>query len=211
MLVIGAKGFAKEILEILIANNIDENIFFYDDINNSPDKLFGKYNILNSLKEAETYFNKYSNKFTLGIGNPTLRKRMFEKFSLIGGKLDSTIHPNCEIGSFDVIIGNGCNILAGVKVSNSVNIGMGTMIYYNSVITHDVNIGEFCELSPNVNILGRAEIGNYTKIYTGATILPDLKIGNNVTIAAGSVVTKDVPDNCMVAGIPALIKKHFDE
>ena len=55
MLVIGAKGFAKEILEILIANNIDENIFFYDDINNSPDKLFGKYNILNSLKEAETY------------------------------------------------------------------------------------------------------------------------------------------------------------
>ena len=36
-------------------------------------------------------------------------------------------------------------------------------------------------------------------------------IGNNVTIAAGSVVTKDVPDNCMVAGIPAIIKKDFDE
>ena len=73
MLVIGAKGFAKEILEILIANNIDENIFFYDDINNSPDKLFGKYNILTSLKEAETYFNNIRI-FIYGIFNFHSRK-----------------------------------------------------------------------------------------------------------------------------------------
>ena len=39
--------------------------------NNSPDKLFGKYNILNSLKEAETYFNKYSNIEIIKITNPT--------------------------------------------------------------------------------------------------------------------------------------------
>ena len=34
-------------------------------------------------------------------------------------------------------------------------------------------------------------------------ILPGVKIGNNVIIAAGAVVTKDVPDNCVVGGVPA--------
>jgi serine O-acetyltransferase len=39
--------------------------------------------------------------------------------------------------------------------------------------------------------------------------LGPVKIGNNVIIAAGSVVTHDIPDNCMVAGVPAVIKKRF--
>lgn len=44
-------------------------------------------------------------------------------------------------------------------------------------------------------------------IATGVTILAPITIGNNVTIAAGAVVTKDVPDNCIVGGIPARILK----
>jgi maltose O-acetyltransferase len=35
------------------------------------------------------------------------------------------------------------------------------------------------------------------------TIMPGLTIGNNVVIAAGAIVTKDVPDNSLVAGVPA--------
>lgn len=44
------------------------------------------------------------------------------------------------------------------------------------------------------------------------TILPGVTIGNNVVVAAGEVVTKDVPDNCLVAGIPAKkIKDIIDD
>ena len=39
------------------------------------------------------------------------------------------------------------------------------------------------------------------------TILPGVTIGNNVVVAAGAVVTKDVPDNCVVGGVPAKIIK----
>ncbi|MFV5772614.1 DapH/DapD/GlmU-related protein, partial [Pediococcus acidilactici] len=42
------------------------------------------------------------------------------------------------------------------------------------------------------------------------TILPGVTIGNNVVVAAGAVVTKDIPDNCVVAGVPAKMIKTID-
>ena len=46
-------------------------------------------------------------------------------------------------------------------------------------------------------------IGNDVWIGGNVTILPGVTIGNNVVIAAGAVVTKDVPDNCVIGGVPA--------
>lgn len=46
-------------------------------------------------------------------------------------------------------------------------------------------------------------IGNNVVIGAKATIIGDIHVGNNVVIGAGSVVVKDVPDNCVVAGVPA--------
>ncbi|MDX9705013.1 MAG: NeuD/PglB/VioB family sugar acetyltransferase [Weeksellaceae bacterium] len=208
MLVIGAGGFAKEILEIVHQNNELDNLCFYDDVNiDAPQKLYNKFPVLKSIDEVEEYFKTVDNRFTIGIGNPFLRYKLFEKFSKVNGKLTSVISKFSEIGDYGVSIGDGCNILGGVKISNDVKIGKGTMIYYNSVITHDVEIGEFVEISPNVNVLGKAKIGNKTHIATGAIIFPDLKIGDNVIVGAGSIVTKNLPNNCTVIGSPAKIIK----
>src|SRR5690554_701740 len=208
MLVIGAGGFAKEILEIVHQNNELDNLCFYDDVNiDAPQKLYNKFPVLKSLDEVEEYFKTVDNRFTIGIGNPFLRYKLFEKFSKVNGKLTSVISKFSEIGDYGVSIGDGCNILKNVKISNDVKIGKGTMIYYNSVITHDVEIGEFVEISPNVNVLGKAKIGNKTHIATGAIIFPDLKIGDNVIVGAGSIVTKNLPNNCTVIGSPAKIIK----
>ena len=46
-------------------------------------------------------------------------------------------------------------------------------------------------------------IGDDVWIGGNVTILPGVNIGNNVIIAAGAVVTKDIPDNCVVGGVPA--------
>lgn len=210
MLIVGAKGFAKEILEILHQKNETKNLCFYDDVNDDiPDKLYNEFPILKSLEEVQKYFKNISSEFTLGIGNPTLRRMLYDKFVNLGGNFTCTFSKYAEIGSFGVKIEEGCNIMSGVKISNDVRIGKGTMIYYNTVITHDVEVGQFVEISPNVTVLGRAQIGDFVHLATGAIIFPDVKIGNNSIIAAGAVVSKDVPKNTMVAGIPAIIKKNF--
>jgi len=210
MLVIGAKGFAKEVLEVVRQLNQLENLVFYDDVNNvMPEKLFGQFPILRTIQEAATYFKTIDNRFTIGIGNPVLRKQLYDKFSAIGGKFISTISPLATIGAYDVQIGIGSNVLSGAVFSNSTKIGVGCIVYYNAIITHDCIIGDFVEISPAVALLGRCKISDYSQIGANTTILPDIIIGKNVIIGAGSVVTKNVPDNCLVVGVPAKIIKEL--
>ena len=57
MLVIGAKGYAKEVLEIIKENNLLENLVFYDDVNSDiGDKVFDTFPILKNYEEAKNYF-----------------------------------------------------------------------------------------------------------------------------------------------------------
>lgn len=207
MLIVGAKGFAKEVLEIFHQKGETENLCFYDDVSSEiPDFLYSQFKVIKNEEEAKELFKK-NPEFVLGIGNPQLRYKLAEKFENIGGKLTSSVSQFAEIGSFGIEIGEGCNILGGVRISNDVKIGIGTIVYYNSIITHDVTIGEFCELSPGATLLGRCTIGKFVKIGAGAIIFPDVKIGNNCVIASGAVVRNDIPENTMAAGVPAEIKK----
>ena len=210
MLIVGAKGFAKEVLEIFQQLGDTKDIAFYDDVNHDiGDYLFDVFPILKEEKAVEEFFLKNGNQFTIGIGNPALRYKLFKKFSQLGGNYVSTISPLAQLGSYDVIIGEGTNILVNSVFSNSVILGKGCIVYYNVLITHDCIVGDFVELSPGVTLLGHVQVGAFTQIGANSTILPKVKIGKNVIVGAGSIVTKDVPDNCLVFGSPARIVKEF--
>lgn len=208
MIIVGAKGFAKEILQIFHQKSRLSNLAFYDDINFDLGQiLYEQFPILRSKKEALSFFQKNNKEFTVGIGNPQLRHKLANQFITWGGKFQSIISYNAQIGNYGVKIGSGVVILNGVNISNDVEIGSGTMIYYNCNITHDCEIGKFVEMSPTVNILGNSSIGSFTHLGANSTILPKIRIGKNVVIGAGAVVTTDIPDNSVAVGIPARIIK----
>ena len=210
MLIIGAKGFAKEVLEVVHQLKQLDKLAFYDDVNdNVPEKLFGQFPVLRTTQEASIYLKTIDNQFTIGIGNPVLRKRLYDKFIALGGEFTSTISPLATIGCFGNHIEEGCNIMTGTVITSDLTIKKGTLINLNCTIGHDSVIGEFVELSPGVHISGNCTIGDYTVFGTNATMLPKLTIGKNVVIGAGSVVTKDLPDNCVAVGIPAKIIKEL--
>lgn len=209
MIIVGAKGFAKEILQIISIdlNYKDQDILFFDNVNSDlPELLYSKFKILKTIKEVKSYFEETNDfEFTLGLGNPKMRHDLFEKFVNLGGIPITVRSKKSEVGSFDVHLKEGTSILSGARISNSVKLGRGCIVYYNSIITHDCKIGDFVEISPNATILGRCKIGDYTSIGAASVILPDIIIGKNVTVGAGTVVLNNVPDNSVIVGVPGKI------
>ena len=79
MLIIGAKGLAKEVLEILHQLNRTDDLYFYDDVSaDVPAKLYNIFPILTNTEQVKALFQK-DNRFTLGIGNPIFRKEIFNR------------------------------------------------------------------------------------------------------------------------------------
>ena len=93
-----------------------------------------------------------------------------------------------------------------VEIGNDVTITSGVKFE-----THDGGAGVFRKEYPGINIFGEIIIGNNVFIGHDVKIMPHVKIGNNVVIGAGSIVTKDIPNNVVVAGIPARIIKSIEE
>lgn len=141
------------------------------------------YNLLGvkSVKKGSKYF----------IGNP----------KVIGDYGNIYMHENSEIERC-------CFLLAKDRIEIGEN---STLAYGVSIITGADPNGPKNKLSKLYPPLkAPVVIGDDCWIGANATILPGVTIGDCVLVAAGSVVNKDIPSNVLVAGSPAVIKKHFD-
>jgi sugar O-acyltransferase (sialic acid O-acetyltransferase NeuD family) len=208
MIIIGAKGFAKEVLEVFHSQNKLKNLVFFDNISTHvPEFLFGHFPVLKNENEVKDHFKAHGTQFALGLGNPKHRFQMAELLKSWGGELTSVISDHSEIGNYDISIGDGCNILPNSIIANGSQIGQGCIIYYNTIVTHDCIVGDFAELSPGATLLGGCKIGNFSKIGSNATIFPGIQIGENAVIGAGAVVKIHVPDNATAVGVPARVLK----
>lgn len=209
MLIVGAKGFAKEVLQVLIDNKYAEDLAFYDDQNPDVLTLFEEYPILSTSEQVSEWFDKKRPNFTIGVGGPKIRHQLYEKFSKLNGVFSSTISQKANIGSFEVSFGDGVNLMTGSTLTNSIRVGTGALINLHCTIGHDCVLGDFVELSPGVHISGNCKIGHYANIGTNAVVLPGVTVGNECIIGAGAVVNKNVPDKSVAVGVPAKVIKRF--
>jgi len=93
-----------------------------------------------------------------------------------------------------------------IKIGNNCTIAPGV-----SFVNHDASAGLFRKEIPNLNVFGKIEIKDNCFIGYGVIILYDVTIGPNSIVGAGSVVTKDVPPNSVVAGVPARVLTTTEE
>ena len=103
-------------------------------------------------------------------------------------------------------IGSGCTIDRG-----SIDDTLLEQYYLDNQvhIAHNVKIGSNCMIAGQVGFAGSSHIGDNVSIGGQAGISGHLKIGNNVKIGGGSGVVKDIEDNQVVMGYPAVPLKDF--
>ena len=128
-----------------------------------------------------------------------------------------TAYPGPLTENPRLTIGNNCRIGVNSHISAALSITIGDNLLTgpNVLVTdnaHGSSSRSNMDIHPQERPLsskGAVKIGNNVWIGTNACIMPGVKIGNGATIAANSVVTHDIPDYAVAAGIPAKIIKQL--
>ena len=114
----------------------------------------------------------------------------------------------------NIAIGENCTVNFGVILQacgqGKIFIGNNVIISYNSLLlTGGLDLEKFPEAKSH--LVKDIFVEDNVWIGAGSIILPGVKIGSNSIVAAGCVVTKDVPSNVVVAGIPAKVIKILSQ
>lgn len=139
----------------------------------------------------------------IGIGDPRLRQKAFNKLKAKNANLYNLIHTYSYFDSSSVL-GEGNIITCGCSISCNAKIGDGNYFNGNIIFGHDVEVGNFNFIAPSTHILAKVNIGDFNSIGALSVFLPDSKIGNNNIIAPLSAIYKGFKDNCYIQGNPAL-------
>ena len=205
MLIAGAKGFAKQLLDVVFQLERQEDLVFYDDYDPAITVLYG-FKVLKSQAAAAEHFRQHGPEFILGLGNPAVRHKMKMRLEEAGGKCISLVSPLARVAHY-AEVGPGTCIMTGAIVENDAIIGEGCLINLNALICHDCRVGKFVEISPGAILTGACSVGDFSFIGSGAVLKPGITVGHHAVVAAGAVVIENVPDNAMVAGVPARVKR----
>lgn len=113
---------------------------------------------------------------------------------------NTNIGNNCSVGTLSDIQGKA-NIGNFVRLHSNVHIGQFTTIKdYAWIFPYVVTTND---MFPPMDKLQGVTIDEYAIVATGSILIPGVKIGKNAFVAAGAVVSKDVPEEIFVRGIPA--------
>lgn len=192
----GASGHGKVVADII--RSLDHTLAGWIDDKVSEDTLLWEQ--FCSLHPQGT--------IALGIGGNNARGLVAKKITDAGYFLATLIHPSAVI-SDSAVIKEGSVVMPLAIINADTLVGEGCIINSGAVVEHDCILENYVHISPNAALAGGVHIKNNTHVGIGSTIIQNLTIGANTIIAAGSVVTKDVSDHVLAAGVPALVKKTF--
>ena len=195
MVLYGASGHAKVIIDILEKNKI--NISYIIDDNTQITSL-NKYIVQHNINGIG------DEPLIISIGNNKIRKSISEKLKDVN--FIDAIHPNAVIDKTSSI-SEGTVVMANVVINSTASIGKHCIINTNAVVEHDCKIENFVHISPSATLCGNVTIGEGTHIGAGATVIPNVKIGKWCTIGAASVILSDVPDHAVIYGNPGRVIK----
>ena len=205
LLIIGAGGHSKVLLETAISTNLyDEYAFLDDCYRDEGEDLFvlgwpilGNTNcILRKLIK-----NKFNNAI-VAIGNNKKRLEYIDELEKNNFKIPSLIHASAIISPSSKV-NKGSVIFSNSVIQAGVTIGVGVIINTSSSIDHDCIINDGAHICPGVNLAGGVNVGRLSMVGIGASVIQNIKIGEEVIIGAGSVVINNLKNKMKVAGVPA--------
>ena len=141
------------------------------------------------------------------IADAIVRKEKIRQISRFSRVQFATLTDPSVIMPSGTVTGAGSMICAGSLITVNVTAGGHTIICSGCTIGHDARLGDFVTLCPGVHVSGCVKIGPQSEIGTGTQIIQGISIGAGTVTGAGATVIRDLPDNCVAVGTPAVVIK----
>jgi sugar O-acyltransferase (sialic acid O-acetyltransferase NeuD family) len=204
---LGAGGHAKVVIEILRMDSQYEIIGLLD----SKPELKGQdvlgVPVLGDDTCLQALIDKGTHRFFVGlgsVGDVSARCRLYQMALDLGMRPVSAIHLQAVI-SPSATLGLGVTVMANAVINACAVIGTNVIVNTGAIVEHDCVIGDHAHIATGARLAGIVHVGDGSHIGVGASIRQYIHIGQNALVGAGAVVVKDVPDNIVVAGVPARI------
>ena len=118
-----------------------------------------------------------------------------------------------------VAIEDNAVIMMGAVINIGAEIGAGTMIDMGAILGGRATVGKNSHIGAGAVLAGVIEpasaepvrVGDNVLVGANAVVIEGVQVGNGSVVAAGAIVTQDVPENVVVAGVPARVIKTIDE
>ncbi|TWP35985.1 acetyltransferase [Leekyejoonella antrihumi] len=204
--IVGCGGFGREVHDIVNAENeVSPTWEFAGYIDDTPSeenlRLVSRRGaqVVGGIAHALELQPAH---FVIGIGTGRIRESVATRLEAAGWMSAVLVHPAASLGA-DVELGPGSVICAGARLTTNITLGHHVHININSTVGHDSTFDSYATVNPLAAISGGVSVGERSMVGTHAAILQNLNVGVDSIVGAGSLVTKSVPDNTVVKGVPA--------
>ncbi|MCW2738728.1 NeuD/PglB/VioB family sugar acetyltransferase [Nocardioides sp.] len=212
LVVVGAGGFGREVLDIVDAVN-DAAAATVWTIAGVVDDSPTEANLAHLESRGVPYLGTTAEligtgsptpatHYVVGIGGPAVRRAIAERINAAGLEPATLVHPSVTTG-FDVEIGPGSVLCAGVRMTTHIRLGRHVHLNLNSTVGHDTTVGDYVSANPLSSISGDCVIEDDALIGVGGVILNGVRVGRGSVVGGSACVVKDVPPGVVVKGVPA--------
>lgn len=204
----GYGGHGLEVEELARVINIKDNrwekIIFVDDAKEKIDneKIF-------LFEEVVGKYSQDNIEFFVGIGEPIIREKIYNKVKAKGYNFAILIHP-CATVAESAEIEEGVMIGSNAFVSVKTHLHENVLIQPMAAVDHECTVGRNSVVSSFVAMGGGSSLGENSFIGLNSCIKQGISIGDGSVVGMGAVVIRNIPDKVMAVGNPSKIVKMGD-
>jgi len=205
LILIGGGGHCKSVIDVV--ESAGYHILGILDMPEDVGKSVLDYKVIGTDEDIPQFVDKVEFLITVGfIKNPVIRIRIYNKVKDAGGKLATIVASTARVSRF-ATLGEGTIVMHQALVNAGAKVGANCIINTFCDIEHDAIIGNQCHISTGSMINGNCQIGERTFIGSQSVLANGIRVGDDIIVGAGSFVRKNIIEEGIYSGNPAILKK----
>lgn len=198
MVVLGASGFAAEVIEAAeLAGWVVTGL--YDDDPATHERVVMGRKCIGPISDFE---RDGQAAYIFAIGHNAVRQKLGSRLDTAGRKAVAVIHPGASVSRTAEVAG-GAYIAAGAFVGPHVRVGRHAIVNAGASIGHDAVLGDCSQVCPGARVSGFAVLGEGAFMGSNAVLGPSGVMGEWSKLGACSFANRSVEAHALVVGIPA--------